>query len=218
MYYSGESREFEPHHCVGVAISESENPKGPYIPQEHPLVCQMEYGGAIDPSPFRDSDGTHYVVYKADGNSIGRGGNCNNGVDPKMPTPLMLQKLDADAVTPIEHPVGVLDRDKEDGPLVEAPNIIKSKHGIYFLFYSSHCFDSKKYDVKYATARNIMGPYIRAPRPLLRTGDFGLRSPGGATVSQDGTRIVFHANCGSHRCMWAGGVAINGTNLDFASL
>lgn len=31
-------------------------------------------GGAIDPAGFVESDGSHYVVYKIDGNSIGHGG------------------------------------------------------------------------------------------------------------------------------------------------
>ncbi|KLJ09381.1 hypothetical protein EMPG_15198, partial [Blastomyces silverae] len=103
----------------------------------------------------------------------------------------------------------------EDGPLVEAPSLIRSAQGVYFLFYSSHCSDSRAYDVKYATAREIRGPYVRAEQPLLKTGDFGLVAPGGASVSTDGGKIAFHADCGGEgeggrRCMWVAAVEIDG--------
>ena len=35
------------------------------------LVCQRMPGGSIDPSPFRDDDGTLYLLWKNDGNAIG---------------------------------------------------------------------------------------------------------------------------------------------------
>ncbi|KAI9929964.1 hypothetical protein AWENTII_003584 [Aspergillus wentii] len=210
LYYSGESKIHQPHHCVGVAVSEGTSPIGPYTPEKKPLACPMEYGGAIDPSPFRDADGKFYVSYKADGNSVGHGGDCNNAKKPLVSVPIMLQELENDGVTPVGDPVQILDIDESDGPLVEAPNIIRAEQGIYYLFFSSHCFTSPGYNVKYAHSTSLKGPYKRADRPLLRTGDFGLESPGGATVSHDGTRMVFHANCDLiFRCMYAAAININ---------
>lgn len=215
LYYCGELRDWKRHHCVGVAVTNNTNPLGPYVPQNTPLACPLEQGGAIDPSPFKDVDGKLYIVYKADRNSIGNGGRCNNSKPPLMSVPIMLQELANNGTTPIGDPVQILENDSvEDGELIESPNLIRTEQGIYFLFYSSHCFASPEYDVKYATSSSLRGPYNRAKGALLRTGDFGLNGPGGATVSQDGTKMVFHANCDLERCMYVAGIHINSTALN----
>ncbi|KAK2795251.1 hypothetical protein FQN52_006181 [Onygenales sp. PD_12] len=216
LYYTGELAVWSRHHCVGAAISTTTtDPVGPYIPEREFLACHLHHGGAIDPSPFIDTNGTPYVLYKGDGNSIGNGGNCNNEIPPLKSTPIFLQRLKDDYVTPAGLPVKILDREEEDGPLVEAPNVVRSSEGWYFLFFSSHCFDSRQYDVKYATSRELQGPYERAGRALLKTGDFGLKSPGGATVAQDGGRIAFHAGSPEERCMWVGKVELRGREVKF---
>ncbi|KKZ63699.1 hypothetical protein EMCG_02006 [[Emmonsia] crescens] len=97
-------------------------------------------------------------------------GNCSNAIPPLRSTRLLLQKMKSDGIRPDDEPVQILDRlKKEDGPLVEALNS------------------------GYATARETAGPYMRAKKPLLKSGDFGLGSPGGATVAKDGRKLVFHA-------------------------
>lgn len=153
-----------------------------------------------------------YVVYKGDGNSVGHGGYCGNSKKPLVSVPLLLHELKSDGVTPVGEPTIILDIIKSDGPLVEAPDIIRTDEGTYYLFFSSHCFTSLGYDVKYAHAKSIKGPYTRIDRPLLQTGDFGLQAPGGATVSLDGTKMVFHANCGGWRCMYVGAIDIRSNN------
>lgn len=47
---------------------------------------------------------------------------------------------------------------------------------------------------------------------MLQTEDWGLEAPGGATISPDGTKIVFHANCGGWRCMYAAAIDIRSKN------
>jgi beta-xylosidase len=144
LYYTAESSQDAPHHCVGTATSATI--EGPYTPASTPLACPLDQGGAIDPSGFTDTDGKHYVVYKIDGNSIGHGGNCNNAVAPIVPTPIMLQQVASDGFTPVGDPIQILDRDDADGPLVEAPDLILV-NGVYVLFFSSNCFDSTLYDI-----------------------------------------------------------------------
>ncbi|KAJ5759922.1 Glycoside hydrolase family 43 [Penicillium odoratum] len=212
LYYAGESKEHAPHHCVGAAVSNGTDPMGPYTPLNESLACPHKYGGAIDPSPFRDADGKLYVVYKGDGNSVGSGGYCGNSKTPRKPVPIFLQEMKSDGITKIGDPVIILDINKTDGPLVEAPNIIRTDNGTYYLFFSSHCFTSLGYDVKYAHSTSIKGPYTRAERPLLQTYDFGLRAPGGATISPSGDRMVFHADCGGWRCMYAAAIDIRSHN------
>ncbi|KAJ5665485.1 Glycoside hydrolase family 43 [Penicillium maclennaniae] len=212
MYYAGETKDFGTHHCIGAAVSKGEDPLGPYVPLNESIACPHKYGGAIDPSPFRDLDGTLYVVYKGDGNSVGSGGYCGNTRTPRHSVPIMLQELKSDGITRVGEPTIILDIDRTDGPLVEAPDIIRTDNGVYYLFFSSHCFTSLGYNVKYAHATSLKGPYTRAPRPLLQTGDFHLEAPGGATISTDGKRMVFHANCEGWRCMYASAIDIHPSN------
>jgi beta-xylosidase len=126
----------------------------------------------------------------------------------------------ADGVTPDGQDVTILDRIEEDGPLVEAPAIARSAEGIYFLFFSSGCTRDPSYDVKYAWAHDVRGPYTRAKKPLLRTGDFNLTAPGsiGLTDMEDGTYgMVFHARVqasyGKVRAMYTSSIRFNGTEV-----
>lgn len=212
LYYSGELQDWKRHHCVGVAVSNTTSPLGPYLPQNAPLVCPLDQGGAIDPAPFRDADGKLYITYKADVNSVGNGGICNNSKKPLLTVRIMLQEFKKDGVTPIGDPVAILENDPDkDGPLVESPSLIRTARGVYYLFFSSHCFTSPDYNIKYASSNSLRGPYKKAKRPLLQTGDFDLTTPGSATVSQDGTKMVFHGNCDHKRCMYVAGIHINST-------
>ncbi|KAH8781383.1 glycosyl hydrolase family 43 protein [Diaporthe sp. PMI_573] len=213
MTYSGALKGNEPFHCVGIATSSKI--EGPYTPQSGPAICPdiASTGGAIDSSSFYDQvNNKRYIVYKEDGNSVGNGGDCNNGVAPLHGTPIMLQEMNVnDWITKVGSPVQILDRVDEDGPLVEAPQIIGTPDGPYVLFYSSHCFTDPKYDVKYATSNNIAGPYTRRGQ-LLASGAYGLQSPGGATATPQGDALLFHANCPNSnlRCLHTIDMSISG--------
>lgn len=143
--------------------------------------------------------GQRYVTYKVDGNSIGHGdvpgaGHCGNTVAPIVPTPLVLQAVGADGVTLQGEPVVLLDNNgPADNGVVEAPSLVKNDDGTYVLFFSSNCFDSGLYNVNYATAPAITGPYTRHG-PLFTSGDFGLVAPGGADVLWDARHMLFHAD------------------------
>ncbi|KAH7363149.1 glycosyl hydrolase family 43 protein [Plectosphaerella cucumerina] len=213
LYFSGELPNQNGKHCVGVALAME--PLGPYTPQPEPWACHLDQGGAIDPAGFLDtSTGRRYVTYKVDGNHDGNGGDCGNSIEPLAATPLMLQEVDAvDGHTKIGPPVQILDRTAADGPLVEAPSIALLSDGTYVLFYSSFCFSSSRYNVNYATARTPEGPYERAARPLLVTGDFGLQSPGGASSVMGGGQLLFHANCEQGRCLYTTNYLVVGSEV-----
>ena len=107
----------------------------------------------------------------------------------------MLQEVGADGVTKVGAAVQILDRDDSDGPLIEAPSLHRSNEGIYFLFFSSNCFTTPRYDTSYATATSVNGPYTKAGRPLLITGDGpDLVGPGGLDIITDGSMVVFHGH------------------------
>ena len=225
MYFSAAL--LPPHtstHCIGAATSP--HVTGPYLPQDTPLACPQAAGGAIDAAGFTDTTGDLYIVYKVDGNSLshGGGGPCGNA-NGKSPTPIMLQQVSAlDGSTLINPPIQILDRDgKRDGPLVEAPSLVRTQDGIYVLFFSSNCFNTPLYDTSYATSRNLTGPYVKAPAPLLTTGMRGLKSPGGASVSKDAKTLIWHADRGDDkgdarvRQMYMSGIQIQGTTVRLAA-
>ena len=179
LYYAGQPQGSS-QHCVGAAISDQI--QGPYAPQPTMLACPSSQGGAIDASGYFDGT-THYVVYKVDGNSLG-----NNA-----PTPIILQPLEDDAMTPSGNSTTILQHSASDGPLVEAPSIGK-QGSLYYLFFSSNMYNTPLYDISYATASNLQGPYTKATVPFQVTGDVaGIVAPGGATVSSNMTKMVYHA-------------------------
>lgn len=179
-------------HCVGTATSSSIT--GPYTAASEPFVCPTDQGGAIDASGFVESDGTRYVLYKIDGNSLGHGGSCNNGVDPIVSTPIMIQPVAADGVTKQGSATQILSNIAEDGPLVEAPSLIYAADGTYYLFYSSGCFSDGSYTQKYATSSSPTSAFVRGSNDvLLQSGSFGLSGPGGLDAALDGSHVAFHA-------------------------
>ena len=197
MYYSGVPNSAPRHHCIGAATSKTIT--GPYQPLQTPFACPDIHtrGGAIDPDGFLDRlTGKRYVAYKDDGNSIGHGGVCKNTKVPIVPTPILLQEVDrSDGLTLIGDAKEILDREDVDGPLIEAPSLHLTDENIYFLFYSSHCYTTSKYNTLYATATNIWGPYTRSQEPLFQSGDGPkLLGPGGTDIIKGGNMIVFHGH------------------------
>ena len=192
---------------------------GPYQPLDSPLACPLDQGGAIDSSGFIDSDGSLWVVYKIDGNSLSKPNNgpCGNA-DGAHDTWLMLQQLDGSGTNPVGDPIQLLNRGKYDGPLIEAPNLVRSPDGIYVLFFSSNCYNSPLYDISYATSSSLKGPYTKSKTALLLPGNHGLLSPGGATVTPDGKTMVYHADLkwsdAAVRQMYMSTIEISGTNVN----
>lgn len=231
MYFSAALAQFPAHHCTGYATSNTIT--GPYTALDKPLVCpdpngdgtsvatviaSSGQGGAIDASGFRDSNGSRYLLYKVDGNSLVSGGTCGNepATGSGKPTPIMLVPVQEDGMSPSSSPIQLLDRDPAtDGPLIEAPSLGITAPGQYTLFFSSNCYDSDDYDVSWAYATSPTGPYTRSG-PLLTTGVVGLDAPGGATVAKDGSHMVFHANSQAGRSMFVTSVSGSGTAVKYS--
>lgn len=198
-------------HCVGTATSDSI--EGPFNSNsDQPFACPTDQGGALDASAFRDVDGTNYALYKIDANAKGHGGVCGNTVEPIVKTPIMIQKVQADGTTKIGNPVELIHNTGLDGPLVEAPYMIRTGAGVYVLFFSSNCWTTKDYDVSYATSSSPTGPFAKTRTPLFVTGVAGMIGPGGASVASDGTSMVLHGyenmdKVGSVRSMYVVSIA-----------
>lgn len=115
MYFAARKASNQALHCIGTATSSSI--KGPYTPSPNILVCDEARGGSIDASGFYDpKTQKNFVTYKVDQNSIGSGGSCGNSNAPVVSTPIMLQEVAADGVTPVGGATQILDRWDLDGP------------------------------------------------------------------------------------------------------
>lgn len=169
--------------CLGHAVSDS--PEGPFLDRaERPFVCQVREGGSIDASPFVDGDGELYLLWKNDGNAVGRD------------THIYAQKMSADGLDLLGNPVRLFEQGAAwEGELVEAP-VMWKRDDDYYLFYSANAYYNKSYAVGYATCEGPLGPCEKAPEnPILQTGE-GAVGPGHVAVIEDGsgeTWVAYHA-------------------------
>lgn len=193
LYYTAALASNGAIHCLGYATSN--NIEGPYVDNSaQPWICPQKQGGAIDVSGFYDRNlKTRFIVYKIDGNAIGHGGECGNTVKPIVPTPILLQQVDFNnGFRLIGSPLQILTNTPADGPYVEAPTL-NYMSGKYVLFYSPQCYTTPKYDVSYAIADKITGPYRRAGSLFKTGGPLGFQAPGGLDVAINGDHAVWHA-------------------------
>jgi arabinan endo-1,5-alpha-L-arabinosidase len=108
---------------LAVGVAHASSPTGPFTATDAPLV--FDKIGAIDPT-FYSENGTHYVVWKTDGNS------------QLKPCNIRIQQLTSDglALAPGSSFATLMTNDKPwEGAVVEAPWIVK-RLGVYYLFYS----------------------------------------------------------------------------------
>jgi beta-xylosidase len=171
--------------CIGIATSVI--PQGPFqSPAEDPFICQTGEGGSIDPAVFTDDDGSHWLLWKNDGNSGGG------------QTWIYLQRLSDDGQSLEGEPARLITADQAwEGVLVEAPTLLK-RDGKYYLFYSANAYNDRRYAVGYAVADQIEGPYTKPSNtPLLSTRiPAGIVGPGGQdmVIDADGELwMLFHA-------------------------
>lgn len=188
MYFTGPSTATG-RMCLGAATSTS--PTGPFqATATSPLVCDAAEGGDIDPSSFVDGNGTRYLLYKNDGNAVGR------------PTIVWLQQVQADGVTFVGGRTELIRNDRpEEAGVIEAPVLVR-RASQYVLFYAGGSYTGNTYFTSYATSPTINGRYAKAFRPLMTTGTLNgaVQGPGGADAHAD--RIFFHGWVGNARWMY----------------
>jgi beta-xylosidase len=179
VYYSARRR--GGRMCVAVATASAVT--GPYS-DRGPLVCQR--AGSIDPTRTRDRYGRLFLVWKEDGNAVGR------------PSVIWRQRLTPDGLHLAGRPLAMLrSRARWEGMVVEAPAMVE-RGGWTYLFYSGNTYESStcRYALGVARARTLKGPFRRSPRnPILRSGG-GWRCPGHAsfTTTDDGDAyLMYHA-------------------------
>ena len=179
--------------CVGVATAKG--PRGPYLSgAAGPIVCERDAGGSIDPSPFRDVDGTLYLLTKNDGNRP----------EYHLPTSISARRLTPDGLA-VTGPAAVLltNHERWHGGVVEAPTMVRAA-GRYWLFYSASYYgwpadaSASPYAMGVAACDGPIGPCRDRAEPLLASGvvhGVCLSGPGHQAVFEDrgAWRIAFHA-------------------------
>ena len=189
--------------CIGVAVSDK--PEGKFkAVSDAPLVCQVEEGGTIDASPFRDADGTLYLYFKNDGNC------CN------IATYIYVQEMSADGLSLVGEPTRLVRNDRAwEGRVIEAPTMWLHD-GSYTLFFSANDYAGPPYAVGFARCDSAVGPCEDAPEnPILASvlaGDTPVIGPGHQTIvlDDDGELwLAYHAwqvtssgTRGGSRYMW----------------
>jgi arabinan endo-1,5-alpha-L-arabinosidase len=139
---------------IGAAISDHAN--GPYKDIGRPLV-QDPRTGVIDATHFRGADGKQYLVWKLDGNDIGK------------PTPFYVQQLTRNGLGLVGKPTQIITNDRDwEGINVEAPSVMR-RDGYYYLFYSGNMYNTDKYAVGVARSTSPLGPWEKAPEPILQS-------------------------------------------------
>lgn len=202
LYYTARDKAAD-RQCIGVATSDK--PEGKFRDNnDQPLVCQVEEGGSIDPSPFRDVDGTLYLYWKNDGNC------CS------QPTYLYVQELAPDGLSLVGEPVRLVRNDRAwERHVVEAPTMWQ-RDGRYYLFFSGNNYAGIEYAVGYAFCETATGPCEDAPEnPILASAMEKqplVVGPGHQTIVEDEagqTWLVYHAwevlssgTRGSRRFVW----------------
>lgn len=127
---------------------------GPYTDIGKPLVTEPA-PGAIDAHHFQAADGQRYILWKVDGNAVGKA------------TPIKIQRLAADGLSLQGSPTTILSNTLSwEGPLVEGPWMIE-RSGTFYLFYSGNGYWSASYGVGVARAASPLGPFEKAGGPIL---------------------------------------------------
>ncbi|MCL4756204.1 MAG: glycoside hydrolase family 43 protein [Myxococcales bacterium] len=165
-----------------VGAASAANPTGPFTDIGEPLVTEPS-PGAIDAHYFRASNGTHYILWKVDGNAAGK------------PTPIKIQELAADGLSRVGSPTTILTNTLGwEGALVEGPWMVEHA-GTFYLFYSGNGYGSPAYGVGVAKASSPLGPFAKKGAPILSSkGAWAGPGHGSVLVGPSGDWVhVYHS-------------------------
>ncbi len=180
-YYTAWERATD-RQSIGVAVAE--RPEGPFVDTaETPLLSTPEEGGCIDASPFRDDEGTLWLLWKNDGNAA------------DQDSFLFAQRLTEDGLSLQGERTQVLERDQDwEIYTIEGPAII-AHEGRYYLFYSAGEYWNETYGVGVAVADAVEGPWVKlSDQPVLSVNDVAAGPGHGMPVrAEDGIWYVYHA-------------------------
>ena len=161
--------------ALGAAVAD--NALGPYVDIGRPLLRDPN-PGVIDTHFFQASTGERYLLWKVDGNAVGR------------QTPIRIQPIAEDGITLMGSAQTILTNDRSsEGGLVEGQWLVE-RGGFFYLFYSQNGYATPRYATGVARASSVTGPYTKANSLLVTSGAYWdgpghgsvLRAPGGDWV------------------------------------
>jgi beta-xylosidase len=167
--------------CIGAATASS--PVGPFNPtSSRPFVCQLEFGGSIDPSVFFDG-GTPYLLWKSEDNAINRESRIWSRQLSSSGTSFAYGST---ASVLVQH-----DHRSWEGYTIEGPTMVKAG-GRYQLFYGAGAWWENGASIGRATCTAPTGGCAKQGQWL--TSSSNPWSPSGPEVFLDGTkmRMVHH--------------------------
>lgn len=190
LYYSLIARGFGGQRCIGTATADTI--AGPYTPSDQPLICPVLGGedpvadrpvadsGVIDPTPFVDTDGSRYLLYKTQ----------------KSPGTIRMVQLSADGLHVVGSPSAELIRHDDS---IENPVMVK-RGDQYLLFASANWYDQCRYATVWRRSTDLWSFADKPEHVLLDQAGTGLCGPGGADVTTsngssddaDVDRILLH--------------------------
>lgn len=168
--------------CISSAVSAS--PTGPFVDASLlPVVCQIELGGSIDPSPYRDELGFWHLSWKSEDETV-------NGK-----AKLWTQFLAADGRSLLGTRKMLLEASQDwEGRTIENPTMAKMGDQ-WVLMFSGNRWDRPDYAMGYAVCASSTGPCLRPERTVVVAGRPGMEGPGGGQFFRktDGTWAIAYA-------------------------
>lgn len=166
--------------CVGIASADK--PEGPYT-DHGPIICQTV--GSIDAFPMRDEAGKLFMIWKEDGNSVGK------------PTPIWAQELNEARTALVGEKKELFRNDKGwEGNLVEGVSMMR-KGDYYYAFYAAAgcCGRECTYQTGVARSKTLLGPWEKYDKNPILVNDEEWKCPGhGTPVEKDGKYyFLYHA-------------------------
>jgi Glycosyl hydrolases family 43 len=158
------------HSCISVATASSLTPSSPVFTDTSggPLLCGT--GGVLDPSPFVDSNGTAYLLWKS-----------NDGSSTE-PSQIFSQRLDASGTALVGSPTVLLTVNPTENTLDDPQLVLVG--GTYNLLFSVGDFQQPSYAQALATCSGPVGPCQQPSGPFLSS--YGnVAGPGGGSLFTD---------------------------------
>ncbi|MFT3698007.1 MAG: glycoside hydrolase family 43 protein [Kofleriaceae bacterium] len=165
---------------IGAAMAPTA--MGPFTDLGQPLIHDANMG-LIDASEFTTSAGVPYVLWKEDGNAVGK------------PTPIHIAPLNDDGMSLKGAASTLITNDKAwEGAVTEGPFMVEHD-GMYYLFYSGNSYTNGTYAVGVARGTSLTAMMTKPADPILVTND-NWTGPGHCSVVDapgGGTAMVYHA-------------------------
>ncbi|HEY0253187.1 MAG TPA: glycoside hydrolase family 43 protein, partial [Kofleriaceae bacterium] len=177
-YYSARAKDG----MLSIGAASADSALGPFTDLGQPLIHDANIG-LIDVSEFNTSAGVPYVLWKEDGNAIGK------------PTPIHIAPLTDDGLSLKGEDSTLVTNDKAwEGAVTEGPFLVEHA-GMYYLFYSGNSYANGTYAVGVARGTSLTQMMTKPATPILVT-NANWTGPGHCSVVDapgGGTAMVYHA-------------------------